>query len=316
MSMEQALKDIIGIAQDAYATCRLTRIAKFAEDALLHGTVESRGAEFNASGDKDIDTALVANEKALRSPMTKHTGMGDELLPCPFCGKQVDAPFENLRDGTGDEDDVIKCWTIHHRGIDMWIEGGDKQECASEWNTRALTLPDPVAREIADEIAAYPIEYVSGQFGHIKIGQQQRDRIITLLRSASLTPERASDQPSGERVGCNCTPPNPECAYYKGGYCSMSPALPEEKAVAWIAERVDITPMTTTSEAIADRWRCVQGCKVTPLYTRPDNSAVVKALEEAHAKLKGPHFDSEGLLACANAYVILDAALSAHRSGT
>lgn len=59
------------------------------------------------------------------------------LLPCPFCASMSETPFENLRDAE-DMEDVVKVWTIHHhcRGIDIWIEGGDAQECEANWNSR------------------------------------------------------------------------------------------------------------------------------------------------------------------------------------
>lgn len=63
--------------------------------------------------------------------------VGGELLPCPFCKSIAELPFENLRD-CGDEEPV-KVWTMHHycRGIDIWIDGSDADECAQNWNTRA-----------------------------------------------------------------------------------------------------------------------------------------------------------------------------------
>lgn len=61
-----------------------------------------------------------------------------DLSLCPFCGSKPETPFENLRD-SGDMEDVVKVWTMHHhcRGIDMWIEGNDAEECGENWNRRS-----------------------------------------------------------------------------------------------------------------------------------------------------------------------------------
>jgi hypothetical protein len=57
-----------------------------------------------------------------------------DLLPCPFCGAPPETPFENLRD-IEDDDGPVKVWTMHHHClvIDMWVEGSDAEECASNW---------------------------------------------------------------------------------------------------------------------------------------------------------------------------------------
>jgi hypothetical protein len=67
-----------------------------------------------------------------------------DLLPCPFCSAAPEVPFENCRDDP-DGDGLLKVWTMHHhcRGIDMWVEGADAEECAANWNRRPVAVGRP-----------------------------------------------------------------------------------------------------------------------------------------------------------------------------
>lgn len=74
-----------------------------------------------------------------------------KLLPCPFCGKNVDAPFDNLRD---DEDGPVPCFTIRHDCavlmMAVWSDGNSAADCAKAWNTRAAPPAAP-AQSNGDE---------------------------------------------------------------------------------------------------------------------------------------------------------------------
>ncbi|MGY6085147.1 hypothetical protein ACWWU7_03470 [Stenotrophomonas sp. SM006] len=165
--------------------------------------------------------------------------LGDELLPCPFCG----APAERIDFGIGSAENeggsCIACTVCQHSGP---IEFGFKENFVSNWNRRALSAqPSPggqgdalldQARKLFDELGAIADD----------------DRCVAILAAAL-----AARQPVGEPVAVRVTPEMRAAfrkAYREGGFWHdrLDTALDAMMRAARPAQAVDLGELRRLSD--------------------------------------------------------------------